>query len=138
MGSVFVPGNLGEKKDLPVIVWIHGYVSIHWSTKKSLYLFERGGYLAGSASPANGNDLIRDAGGGVVAVGIQYRLGLFGFLAGEKVHKAGALNVGLCTYLGSRQESQDGNLTRFWYSGSTSGITMGAEIRQLLPNGRIL
>ena len=49
-----------------------------------------------------------------MAVGIQYRLGLFGFLAGEKVHKAGALNVGLCTYLGSRQESQDGNLTRYF------------------------
>lgn len=23
--SVFVPGNLGDKKNLPVVFWIHGY-----------------------------------------------------------------------------------------------------------------
>ena len=67
-------------------------------------MFVRGGYVEGSASPYNGNDLIREAGGGVVAVVIQYRLGLFGFLAGEKIHEEGALNAGLCEYLGSRKE----------------------------------
>jgi hypothetical protein len=24
--SVFIPGGLGEKENLPVIVWIHGYL----------------------------------------------------------------------------------------------------------------
>ena len=37
----------------------------------------------------------------VVAVVIQYRLGVFGFLSGEKVKEGGALNAGLCKYLGS-------------------------------------
>ena len=46
----------------------------------------------------NGNDLVREAGGGVVAVFIQYRLGVFGFLPGEKVKEGGALNAGLCKY----------------------------------------
>ena len=51
----------------------------------------------------NGNDLIREAGGGVVAVMIQYRLGVFGFLPGEKVNEGGALNAGLCKYLDCRK-----------------------------------
>ena len=46
----------------------------------------------------NGNDFVREAGGGVVAVFIQYRLGVFGFLPGEKVNEGGALNAGLCKY----------------------------------------
>ncbi|KAF9447129.1 alpha/beta-hydrolase [Macrolepiota fuliginosa MF-IS2] len=71
-------------KNLPVVVWIHG-----------------GGYEGGSASVSvgagiyDGNDMVREAGGGVVVVTIQYRLGVFGFLAGQKVHDGGALNAGL-------------------------------------------
>jgi carboxylesterase type B len=64
----------------------------------SIFLFARGGYISGRGSPYNGNDLIREAGGGVVAVVIQYRLGVFGFLPGEKVKEGGALNAGLCKY----------------------------------------
>ena len=69
----------------------------------SFHLFPRGGYVEGNASEFNGNDLIREAGGGVVAVIIQYRLGVFGFLPGDKVKEGGALNVGLCKYLVRRQ-----------------------------------
>lgn len=32
----------------------------------------------------------------VVVVVIQYRLGLFGFLAGREIGRRGELNVGLC------------------------------------------
>ncbi len=57
--------------------------------------------MAGSASGfsgtdiSDGNDLVREAGGNVVAVIIQYRLGVLGFLAGQQVHDHGSLNVGL-------------------------------------------
>ncbi len=57
--------------------------------------------MAGSASGfsgtdiSDGNDLVREAGGGVVAVIIQYRLGVFGFLASQQVHDNGVLNAGL-------------------------------------------
>lgn len=57
----------------------------------------RGGYIAGSASSFDGNDLIRESGEGVVVVIIQYRLGVFGFLPGQKVKDGGALNAGLRT-----------------------------------------
>ncbi|KAK0441068.1 Alpha/Beta hydrolase protein [Armillaria borealis] len=79
--NVYTPGQLDShspSKSLPVVVWIHG-----------------GGYVAGSASTFDGNDLIRESGNGVVAVIIQYRLGLFGFLAGEVVKANGRLNAGL-------------------------------------------
>jgi hypothetical protein len=64
----------------------------------------RGGYSRGSASGIgnsdffDGNDLIHESplGSPVVVVVIQYRLGLFGFLAGSEVGEKGALNVGLC------------------------------------------
>jgi len=57
--------------------------------------------MAGSASGFSGtdvfdgNNLVREGGEGVVAVIIQYRLGVFGFLAGQKVHDDGTLNAGL-------------------------------------------
>lgn len=72
--------------------------------------------MAGSASGFSGtdifdgNDLVREAGGGVVAVIIQYRLGVFGFLAGQKVHDDGALNAGLRECLDIL--ATDGNILR--------------------------
>ncbi|KAG6808187.1 hypothetical protein H0H93_000467, partial [Arthromyces matolae] len=57
--------------------------------------------MSGSASGFSGADfydgnaLISEASGGVVVVVIQYRLGVFGFLAGTQVKKNGALNAGL-------------------------------------------
>ncbi|KAJ3562066.1 hypothetical protein NP233_g9805 [Leucocoprinus birnbaumii] len=77
--NVFAPASaVPQKSDLPVVVWIHG-----------------GGYVFGDASGLPGSDLIREAGNGVIAVTIQYRLGVFGFLAGQKVHQGGSLNTGL-------------------------------------------
>ncbi|KAK0463613.1 Alpha/Beta hydrolase protein [Desarmillaria tabescens] len=76
--NIYVPGQPNPRKNLPVVVWIHG-----------------GGYISGGANGFSGNDLIREAGGGVIAVVIQYRLGLFGFLAGKTVKSHGALNAGL-------------------------------------------
>ena len=61
-----------------------------------------GGYTLGSASGAfsgvfDGSDLIKEAGGNVVAVVIQYRLGVLGFLSSSQIKANGALNAGLCT-----------------------------------------
>ncbi|KAK0211203.1 Alpha/Beta hydrolase protein [Desarmillaria ectypa] len=79
--NVYVPGQFDSRssgRSLPVVVWIHG-----------------GGYVSGGANGFSGSNLIRESGGGVVAVVIQYRLGLFGFLAGESVKAHGTLNAGL-------------------------------------------
>ncbi|KAF8158910.1 alpha/beta-hydrolase [Mycena galopus ATCC 62051] len=75
--SVYSPA-LNPTVPLPTIIWIHG-----------------GGYAIGSASQYNGADLVPDSNNQVVAVVIQYRLGLFGFLAGQQVKDNGALNAGL-------------------------------------------
>jgi len=81
---VYVPGKLNSGRKLPVVVWIHG-----------------GGYVSGSASGFegtdiyDGNDLIQESDNGVIVVVIQYRLGLFGFLPGQKVKDGGVLNAGL-------------------------------------------
>jgi hypothetical protein len=69
-------------------------------------------YIGGEGAGSDGGDLIREAGGGIVAVTIEYRLGVFGkcmrvytlscvlklctgFLAGSTVKRRGALNAGL-------------------------------------------
>ncbi|KAJ7134759.1 alpha beta-hydrolase [Mycena epipterygia] len=75
--SVYSPA-LNFTKPLPTIVWIHG-----------------GGYALGSAGDYNGAELVQESNREVVVVVIQYRLGLFGFLAGQQVKEDGALNAGL-------------------------------------------
>ena len=61
--NVFTPAKAGPRKKLPVMFWIHG-----------------GGFQAGSASePRHNGDFLPLK--GVVLVTINYRLGVFGFLA---------------------------------------------------------
>ncbi|KAJ7461510.1 Alpha/Beta hydrolase protein [Mycena latifolia] len=69
---------LNSTKPLPTIVWIHG-----------------GGYVFGAASDYNGAELVQESNREVVVVVLQYRLGLFGFLAGQQVKDGGVLNAGL-------------------------------------------
>ncbi|KAF7349008.1 Carboxylic ester hydrolase [Mycena venus] len=80
---------------LPVIVWIHGggCVRVVRGSGTALKVLVR--YLQGSASQFRGTDILAQSNRGVVVVIIQYRLGVFGFLAGEEVKKNGALNAGL-------------------------------------------
>ncbi len=67
--NVYAPAGAKAKSKLPVMFWIHG-----------------GGYLAGSASePRHGGDFLPLK--GVVLVTINYRLGVFGFLATDDLAK---------------------------------------------------
>ncbi|PVI00985.1 alpha/beta-hydrolase [Periconia macrospinosa] len=72
--SVYAPRNASK---LPVMVWVHG-----------------GGYGQGLGSEDLTN-FVRDNENGLVGVAIQYRLGAFGFLAGDEVHRNGVVNAGL-------------------------------------------
>ncbi|THV05688.1 alpha/beta-hydrolase [Dendrothele bispora CBS 962.96] len=95
--NVYVPGsqfknvtasdNDTDSDGLPVLVWIHG-----------------GGYHSGSAGSTGfpnttgsyaGEDLIQISNDRTIVVVVQYRLGLFGFLAGETIKNDGDLNAGL-------------------------------------------
>ncbi|KAJ7133522.1 alpha beta-hydrolase [Mycena epipterygia] len=76
--NVHTPTAATARSRLPVIVYIHG-----------------GGYDAGNISLYPTQDFVALSHLGVVAVSIQYRLGVFGFLAGEEVKRGGDLNAGL-------------------------------------------
>ena len=52
-------------------------------------------YVALSTAGMGGDNLITEAGGGLVVVNMEYRLGVFGFLPGQEVKEKGALNAGL-------------------------------------------
>ncbi|OZJ02627.1 hypothetical protein BZG36_03829, partial [Bifiguratus adelaidae] len=75
--NVQVPHNPASSS-LPVFVEIHG-----------------GGYTAGNAEAVPGDALVHRANGTMIFVGIQYRLGLLGFLASAEVRDNGILNAGL-------------------------------------------
>ncbi|KAG7448366.1 alpha/beta-hydrolase [Guyanagaster necrorhizus] len=123
--NVYVPGQLDSQtsgKNLPVVVWIHG-----------------GGYVFGGADPYDGNDLVLESGDKVVAVIIQYRLGLFGFLAGESVKANGVLNAGLLDQQFALQWVQE-HITKF--GGDPSRVTIwgesagaGSVLQQVIANG---
>ncbi|KAJ7589883.1 Alpha/Beta hydrolase protein [Mycena floridula] len=126
--NVYVPGNVSRANDLDVVVWIHG-----------------GGYVSGGTSGftgtdiQNGDDLIRESGNGVIAVVIQYRLGLFGFLPGEAVKKGGALNAGLLDQQFALRWVHDhiskfgGDPTKVTIWGESAGA--GSVLQHLVANG---
>ncbi len=74
--NVYVPARASANSRLPVMFWIHG-----------------GGYSAGAGSePRYTNSAL--PGRGVVLVTINYRLGIFGFLATEELAKEGGGSAG--------------------------------------------
>ncbi|KAL3461200.1 Alpha/Beta hydrolase protein [Aspergillus heterothallicus] len=78
--DIYVPGKAlkAHKPSVPVTVWIHG-----------------GGYVTGSKDQGisigyfDGTSLIQRADHNLIVVSINYRLGAFGFLAGEALHSQG-------------------------------------------------
>src|SRR5215469_3546031 len=74
--NVYAPASANQISKLPVMVWIHG-----------------GGFIAGAGSePRYSNSALVSK--GVVLVTINYRLGLFGFLASEDLAKENGGHAG--------------------------------------------
>jgi para-nitrobenzyl esterase len=86
--NVYAPAEAGAKSKLPVMFWIHG-----------------GGYAAGASSePRHNGDFLPLK--GVVLVTINYRLGVFGFLATAELAKeanGAAGNYGLLDMVAALQ-----------------------------------
>ncbi|KAK1148709.1 hypothetical protein N8T08_008594 [Aspergillus melleus] len=84
--DVYIPGKVFTQRQelVPVVVWIHG-----------------GAYVSGSKDQAigegyyDGTGLIQQADDNLIVVTINYRLGAFGFLAGEPLLSQGVFNAGL-------------------------------------------
>nr|GAT45680.1 predicted protein [Mycena chlorophos] len=98
--------SLTPKELLPTIVWIPG-----------------GGYGFGS-SDYSGSELVVQSDRNVVAVVIQYRLGLFGFLAGQQVHDNGVANAGLLDQYFALEWVHE-NIAKF--GGDPSKVTIWGE-----------
>jgi len=115
--NVFAPDSAKGKSKLPVMFWIHG-----------------GGYVGGSASePRHNGDFLPTK--GVVLVTINYRLGVFGFLATSELAKeagGSAGNYGLMDMIAAlnwvkaniaKFGGDPGNLTIFGESAGSSAVS---------------
>lgn len=107
--NVYSPVTVNESSRLPVMFWIHG-----------------GGYSAGAGSePRYTNSTL--PGRGLVLVTINYRLGVFGFLASEDLAKEGGGstgNYGLMDMVAALRWVR-ANIARF--SGDPNNITIFGE-----------
>ena len=107
--NVYVPATANDKCKLPVMFWIHG-----------------GGYSGGASSePRHNGDFLPLK--GVVLVTINYRLGVFGFLATSDLAKeAGgtAGNYGLLDMVAALQWVK-GNIKKF--GGDAGNVTIFGE-----------
>ncbi|KAI2732771.1 hypothetical protein CBS147332_1910 [Penicillium roqueforti] len=108
-------------KDLPVLLWIHG-----------------GGYGLFGAE-YDPSEWIATNENGFIAVMIQYRLGAFGFLSSEGVHKYGKANAGLLDmrfaleWVQENIEKFGGNASRVTIAGESSGA--GSVLLQSIAYG---
>ena len=107
--NVFTPATAKAGSKLPVTFWIHG-----------------GGYVGGSASePRHNGDFLPAK--GVVLVTINYRLGVFGFLATEDLAKeanGAAGNYGLLDMIAALQWVK-ANIAKF--GGDPDNVTIFGE-----------
>jgi para-nitrobenzyl esterase len=107
--DVYAPATASPAHKLPVMVWIHG-----------------GGYAAGGSSePRYSNSPLVDR--GVLLVNINYRMGVFGFLASEDLRREGggvAGNYGLMDMVAALQWVQ-ANISHF--GGDPNNVTIFGE-----------
>jgi para-nitrobenzyl esterase len=107
--NVFAPADASKGSALPVMFWIHG-----------------GGYSGGGSSePRHNGDFLPTK--GVVLVTINYRLGVFGFLATGDLAKEGdgaAGNYGLMDMVAALQWVK-GNIAKF--GGDPKNVTIFGE-----------
>ncbi|KAK2020256.1 carboxylesterase [Colletotrichum eremochloae] len=76
--NVWSPNNTTPDSKLPVWLFIQG-----------------GGYTSNANPNWNGSQVVNVSGQNIVFVNFNYRVGLWGFLASERVREDGALNAGL-------------------------------------------
>ncbi|KAH6898352.1 Alpha/Beta hydrolase protein [Thelonectria olida] len=93
--NVWAPSNATVASKLPVMVFIQG-----------------GGYIINSNPYANGSQLVENSGRNMVFVSFNYRVSVWGFLAGDDVKADGVLNAGLLDQRRALHWVQD-NIHRF-------------------------
>ncbi|KAG7530343.1 hypothetical protein FFLO_05115 [Filobasidium floriforme] len=119
--NVYAP-NGGNGQGLPVMVWIHG-----------------GGYTLGASNTFDPAYFYTRPESDYVIVTINYRLGVFGFLAGQEVKDGGALNAGILDQQAALQWVQahidkfGGNPEDVTLYGESAGA--GSILQHIIANG---
>ncbi|KAJ5355803.1 Carboxylesterase type B [Penicillium concentricum] len=102
-GSICIPTAGSEGRAVPegtsedcLFLDIYAPTTAEKSKKLPVYFFIQGGGFAGNANANyNGTGLINASGNNMVVVTFNYRVGPYGFLAGQEVEKGASLNNGL-------------------------------------------
>ncbi|PTD10342.1 hypothetical protein HYE67_007195 [Fusarium culmorum] len=76
--NVWAPANATSDSKLPVMVF-----------------FQSGGYIRNASPYINGSGLVTASNNSIIYVNFNYRVGMFGFLAGKEIKEDGDLNAGL-------------------------------------------
>ncbi|CAK5265403.1 unnamed protein product [Mycena citricolor] len=107
--NVWKPAGANPHSKLPVYVYIHG-----------------GGHYYNSAQGFPANDWVARSNGGLIAVAIQYRLGMLGFLSGNglRLDRSAGPNNGLLDQRAALEWIQR-NIAAF--GGDPSKVTIGGE-----------
>ncbi|GHJ89343.1 hypothetical protein NliqN6_5745 [Naganishia liquefaciens] len=120
--NIWRPSNASKDSRLPVVVYIHG-----------------GGNYYNSAQGFPMDQWVNVTDGQIIAVSIQYRLGLLGFLASETLMKDGTANGGLLDqrasfeWLQRHVASFGGDPNKITISGESSGG--GSVVNHLIWKG---
>lgn len=101
--NIWAPSNATTKSRLPVWLFIQG-----------------GGYTVNANANWNGSEAVQRSGGNVVLVNFNYRVGLWGFLAGEQIRAHGDLNAGLLDQRMMSKSAQHGARSSFHPSKTTT------------------
>ncbi|KAF7117232.1 hypothetical protein CNMCM5793_005988 [Aspergillus hiratsukae] len=102
--DVYAPRNASN---LPVFFWIQG-----------------GGFNSNSNANYNGTGLIEASGAEIIVVTFNYRVGPYGFLAGEEVQNGGSLNNGLKDQIKALQWVQK-HIRKF--GGNPNHVVLGGD-----------
>ncbi|KAJ7057120.1 Alpha/Beta hydrolase protein [Mycena amicta] len=107
--NIWVPSNATSKSKLPIYVYIHG-----------------GGHYYNSAQGFPANDWVARSNGGLIAIAIQYRLGLLGYLSGAafRASSTAGPNNGLLDQRAALEWIQR-NIAAF--GGDPAKVTIGGE-----------
>lgn len=80
---MYASGSINATNRLPVLVWFHGGGCVSYTmpdVTPRLAILTCPRYVAGNVQNEKGDDLINEAGGGVIVVTLDHRLGGFGTL----------------------------------------------------------